>query len=282
MRPARVLLSTRSQRSGFRICSSVQPVEGHLALVVAVAVTLVAMLLEDGRDDGVVFGDRGIRGVDTGTIVATRAPAREMAMLRVLNFNNTSECPSHASGNGAHFAGFRRVSHGTFVGQRSKVRRQLARSAIIRRESFIKAPAVIHRGTSVMPGKLFLCAASAVVIAVIHAAAQAADAKTPAEMQKARHEHYEELGDAFKAVRDQSKASSPDFAALLKAAEIVDPGIDQSAAVVPEGHRARKPARLAHCRRSGASPTNSPRRRRCSPIARRSCWPRRRPKISMP
>jgi cytochrome c556 len=47
-------------------------------------------------------------------------------------------------------------------------------------------------------------------------------AATPAEMQKARHEHYEELGDAFKAVRDQSKATPPDFAALLTAAETVE------------------------------------------------------------
>lgn len=73
-----------------------------------------------------------------------------------------------------------------------------------------------------MPGKLFLCASSAVVVASFMTAALAADPKTPAEMQKARHEHYEELGDAFKAVRDQSKAGSPDFAALLKAAEIVN------------------------------------------------------------
>jgi len=46
-------------------------------------------------------------------------------------------------------------------------------------------------------------------------------AATPVEMQKARHEHFEDLGDAFKAVRDQSKASSPDFDALIKAAETV-------------------------------------------------------------
>jgi cytochrome c556 len=60
-----------------------------------------------------------------------------------------------------------------------------------------------------------LLAISAVVIcASVYAA-------TPAELQKARHEHYEELGDAFKAVRDQSKASAPDFAALLTAAETV-------------------------------------------------------------
>lgn len=60
-----------------------------------------------------------------------------------------------------------------------------------------------------------LLAISAVVVcASVYAA-------TPTEAQKARHEHYEELGDAFKAVRDQSKASTPDFAALLKAAETV-------------------------------------------------------------
>jgi cytochrome c556 len=60
-----------------------------------------------------------------------------------------------------------------------------------------------------------LLAISAVIVcASVYAA-------TPAELQKVRHEHYEELGDAFKAVRDQSKASPPDFVALLKAAETV-------------------------------------------------------------
>ena len=73
-----------------------------------------------------------------------------------------------------------------------------------------------------MPNKLFLSVSAAVFTASLIAAVQAAAPSTPAEMQKARHEHYEELGDAFKAVRDQSKASSPDFAALLKAAEIVN------------------------------------------------------------
>ena len=53
-------------------------------------------------------------------------------------------------------------------------------------------------------------------------------AATPQEAQKARHEHYEELGDAFKAVRDNSRGSSPDWAALEKAAQIVvDASIDQ-------------------------------------------------------
>jgi cytochrome c556 len=55
----------------------------------------------------------------------------------------------------------------------------------------------------------------ALVIPVVHAA-------TPVETQKARHEHYEELGKAFKAVRDQTNASTPDFAALQKNAEVVN------------------------------------------------------------
>jgi cytochrome c556 len=58
----------------------------------------------------------------------------------------------------------------------------------------------------------------AISAAVICASVYAA---TPAEQQKARHEHFEELGDAFKAVRDQSKASPPNFVELLKAAETV-------------------------------------------------------------
>jgi cytochrome c556 len=69
-----------------------------------------------------------------------------------------------------------------------------------------------------MPGKLFLSAGSAALVAVLVAVANAA---TPVETQKARHEHYEELGEAFKSVRDLSKASTPDFAALEKAADAV-------------------------------------------------------------
>jgi cytochrome c556 len=73
-----------------------------------------------------------------------------------------------------------------------------------------------------MPGPMFR---SAVVVALLIPAVQAA---TPVETQKARHEHYEELGKAFKAVRDQMTASSPDFAALEKNADIVDKAsIDQ-------------------------------------------------------
>jgi cytochrome c556 len=70
-----------------------------------------------------------------------------------------------------------------------------------------------------MPGSSLkkLCSFAAVAIVV----ACAVQAATPAETQKARHEHYEKLGESFKAVRDQSNAGSPDFAALQKAAEAV-------------------------------------------------------------
>jgi cytochrome c556 len=42
------------------------------------------------------------------------------------------------------------------------------------------------------------------------------------ELQHARHEHYEELGDAFKVVRDQTRAGSPDLAAIKTAAKKVN------------------------------------------------------------
>jgi len=73
-----------------------------------------------------------------------------------------------------------------------------------------------------MPAKLFRSVSALVFTASLIAAVQAASAATPAELQKIRHDHYKELGDAFKAVRDASKASSPDFAALEKGAEIVN------------------------------------------------------------
>jgi len=76
-----------------------------------------------------------------------------------------------------------------------------------------------------MPGPMFRTLGSAVVAISFVVAVQAA---TPVETQKARHEHYEELGKAFKAVRDQSNATTPDFAALEKNADIVNKAsIDQ-------------------------------------------------------
>lgn len=49
----------------------------------------------------------------------------------------------------------------------------------------------------------------------------AAWAATPAEVQKARHEHYEKLGEDFKTIRDNSRGT-PDWAALDKAAAAIE------------------------------------------------------------
>ena len=56
------------------------------------------------------------------------------------------------------------------------------------------------------------------VVLLSSLAAAVALAATPQELQKKRHDHYHELGDAFKAVRDGAKASTPDWAAIEKAA----------------------------------------------------------------
>lgn len=63
-----------------------------------------------------------------------------------------------------------------------------------------------------------MCSALALLTAVTFTPLYA-DAPTPAEMQKARHDHYHELGEASKVIRDGSRAGNPDFAALEKAAE---------------------------------------------------------------
>ena len=60
------------------------------------------------------------------------------------------------------------------------------------------------------------------VVLLSSMAAAVAFAATPQELQKKRHDHYHELGDAFKAVRDGAKASTPDWAAIEKAATSVN------------------------------------------------------------
>jgi cytochrome c556 len=53
-------------------------------------------------------------------------------------------------------------------------------------------------------------------------------AATPQEVQKARHEHYEKLGEDFKTLRDNSRGD-PDWALLEKtAAAIQKASVDQS------------------------------------------------------
>ena len=77
-----------------------------------------------------------------------------------------------------------------------------------------------------MPRRPWIRFCSAVFVPA--AMAVAVYAATPKEAQQARHEHYEELGDAFKAVRDNARGDSPDWAALDKATQtVVAASIDQ-------------------------------------------------------
>lgn len=63
---------------------------------------------------------------------------------------------------------------------------------------------------------------SAVVAALFAPAVGVMADASVKDLQHARHEHYEELGDAFKAVRDQSRGSNPDLAAIKAAAKKVN------------------------------------------------------------
>ena len=70
--------------------------------------------------------------------------------------------------------------------------------------------------------------AIAIIAAMSFTTLRADAPATLAEVQKARHDHYHDLGEANKAVRDLTRSSNPDFAALQKAAEhIVEASIDQ-------------------------------------------------------
>jgi cytochrome c556 len=63
---------------------------------------------------------------------------------------------------------------------------------------------------------------SAVVAALMTPAVVALADSSAKELQHARHEHYEELGDAFKVVRDQTRSGSPDLTAIKTAAKTVN------------------------------------------------------------
>jgi cytochrome c556 len=73
-----------------------------------------------------------------------------------------------------------------------------------------------------------------VIAASVAIASAAAYAATPAEVLKQRHEHYEQLGDAFKTVRDNSKGN-PDFAALEKAVAVIQKATVDQAQWFPKG-----------------------------------------------
>lgn len=65
-------------------------------------------------------------------------------------------------------------------------------------------------------------------VAVPVGALLAADTAPKALMHE-RHEHYEQLGEAFKKIRDESRAGSPDMAGIKQAAKIVnDASVDQA------------------------------------------------------
>jgi len=67
----------------------------------------------------------------------------------------------------------------------------------------------------VMPA-LMMCLGVAIALPL-----SAHDEEGATKEQKARHHHFHELGDAFKAVRDQTKAPSMDFDVVKKNAKIV-------------------------------------------------------------
>jgi cytochrome c556 len=52
--------------------------------------------------------------------------------------------------------------------------------------------------------------------------AQASEPAAKTAFQKARHDHYHELGDAFKVIRDEAKGDTPDLAKVKSAAKVVD------------------------------------------------------------
>jgi cytochrome c556 len=69
------------------------------------------------------------------------------------------------------------------------------------------------------------------------------------ELMKARHDHFHELGDAFKQLRDATRGGSPDMAVVKSAAKVVnDASIDQAkwfpAGTGPEAGKTRAKAEI--------------------------------------
>ena len=65
--------------------------------------------------------------------------------------------------------------------------------------------------------------------------AQASESSNMKAFQKARHDHYHELGDAFKVVRDQSRAGKPDLAKVKTAAKVVSKAAAEQEKWLPAG-----------------------------------------------
>ena len=70
-----------------------------------------------------------------------------------------------------------------------------------------------------------------VVLSILGIAAPAGillAAASAQDLQKARHDHYHELGDAFKTVRDQTRTGSPNLAKIKTAAQVIkEASVDQ-------------------------------------------------------
>jgi cytochrome c556 len=74
-------------------------------------------------------------------------------------------------------------------------------------------------------------------------------AQSAQDLQKARHHHYHELGDAFKTVRDQTRAGSPNLVKIKSAAQVInEASIDQGrwfpAGTGPEAGKTRALAEI--------------------------------------
>jgi cytochrome c556 len=74
-------------------------------------------------------------------------------------------------------------------------------------------------------------------------------AQSAQDLQKARHHHYHELGDAFKTVRDLTRADTPDMAKIKSAAQVInEASIDQGrwfpAGTGPEAGKTRALAEI--------------------------------------
>jgi cytochrome c556 len=65
--------------------------------------------------------------------------------------------------------------------------------------------------------------------------AQASEPANMKEFQKARHEHYEKLGDAFKVVRDETRTDKPDVAKVRTAAKVVSDAAAEQEKWFPAG-----------------------------------------------
>ncbi|MDY6948284.1 MAG: cytochrome c [Pseudomonadota bacterium] len=65
--------------------------------------------------------------------------------------------------------------------------------------------------------------------------AQASEPANMKEFQKARHDHYHKLGDAFKVVRDETRADQPDLAKVRTAAKVVNTAAAEQEKWFPAG-----------------------------------------------